>query len=159
MGFNPKRKGQRSYYPLLCTEAQTGKVLDVLHRSGNTHDSKGAAAFIAACVERVRVVLPKTRLEVRMDSAFFSGEILDLLDDLGVAYTISVPFERLAELKAVIEHRQRWHVLDADRGYFERQWKPKSWQSVRRFVAARKRRRVQYEGPVQLDLFISAPRE
>ena len=27
VGFNRKRKGQRSYYPLFCTVAQTGQVL------------------------------------------------------------------------------------------------------------------------------------
>ena len=32
VGFNRKKKGQRSYYPLFCTVAQTGQVLDVLHR-------------------------------------------------------------------------------------------------------------------------------
>ena len=34
VGFNKKKKGQRSYYPLFCTIAQTGQVFDVLHRSG-----------------------------------------------------------------------------------------------------------------------------
>ena len=37
-GFNRKKKGQRSYYPLFCTLAQTAQVLAVLHRSGNVHD-------------------------------------------------------------------------------------------------------------------------
>ncbi|MGH8602799.1 MAG: transposase [Gammaproteobacteria bacterium] len=46
VGFNRKKKGQRSYYPLFCTVAQTGQVLDVLHRSGNVHDSHGARDFI-----------------------------------------------------------------------------------------------------------------
>ncbi|MGH8613350.1 MAG: hypothetical protein ACREYF_15385 [Gammaproteobacteria bacterium] len=32
VGFNRKKKGQRSYYPLFYTVAQTGQVLDVLHR-------------------------------------------------------------------------------------------------------------------------------
>ena len=38
-GFNKKKKGQRSYYPLYCTIAQTAQVLAVHHRSGNVHDS------------------------------------------------------------------------------------------------------------------------
>ena len=44
-GYNKKKKGARSYYPLFCTLAQTGQVFDVLHRSGNVHDSNGARAF------------------------------------------------------------------------------------------------------------------
>ncbi len=42
IGYNRKKKGQRSYYPLFCTVAQTGQVLDVWHRPGNVHDSNGA---------------------------------------------------------------------------------------------------------------------
>ena len=45
VGFNRKKKGQRSYYPLFCTVAQTGQVFDVLHRPGNVHDSNGAWAL------------------------------------------------------------------------------------------------------------------
>ena len=32
VGYNNKKKGERSYYPLLCTVAQTAQVLDVFHR-------------------------------------------------------------------------------------------------------------------------------
>jgi len=43
VGFNKKKKGQRSYYPLYCTWAQTGQVFDFCHRPGNVHDSNGAS--------------------------------------------------------------------------------------------------------------------
>ena len=46
VGFNKKKKGQRSYYPLFSTIAQTGQVLDLYHRPGNVHDSNGAEQFI-----------------------------------------------------------------------------------------------------------------
>jgi hypothetical protein len=58
VGYNKKRKGARSYYPLFCTVAQTGQVLDFLHRPGNVHDSNGAQPFILACVGAVRAALP-----------------------------------------------------------------------------------------------------
>ncbi|MFC1681959.1 transposase [Pseudomonadota bacterium] len=58
VGFNKKKKGQRSYYPLFCTVAQTGQVLDVWHRPGNVHDSNGARAFILACIREIQAVLP-----------------------------------------------------------------------------------------------------
>jgi hypothetical protein len=72
VGFNKKKKGARSYYPLFCTVAQTGQVLDLLHRPGNVHDSKGAKEFILRCVRAVRERCPHSIVEVRMDSAFFS---------------------------------------------------------------------------------------
>src|SRR5690606_408064 len=42
IGYNRKRKGARSYYPLFCTVAQTGQFFDMLHRPGNVHDSRDA---------------------------------------------------------------------------------------------------------------------
>ena len=107
VGYNKKKKGQRSYYPLFCTVAQTGQVLDVWHRPGNVHDSNGARAFILACLNEIRQILPKVVLEVRMDCAFFSEEIVCALDALGIQYTISVPFERLTQLKSVFPARVR----------------------------------------------------
>jgi hypothetical protein len=91
VGFNKRHKGWRSYYPLFCTIAQTGQVLNVLHRSGNVHDSNGAIAFIKQCIADVRAIVPKVRIEVRLDSAFFSDAILRKLEEMGVTYTISVP--------------------------------------------------------------------
>ncbi len=58
VGFNKKKKGERSYYPLLATISQTGQILDYLHRSGNVHDSNGAVEFLRYCVEKIRKVLP-----------------------------------------------------------------------------------------------------
>jgi len=78
VGFNRKKKGQRSYYPLFCTVAQTGQVLDVWHRPGNVHDSNGARAFILACVREIQAILPRATIEARMDSAFFSDDIVRL---------------------------------------------------------------------------------
>ena len=54
IGFNKKKKGSRSYYPLFCTVAQTGQFLDVLHRPGNVHDSNGADQFMVSCFAKAR---------------------------------------------------------------------------------------------------------
>jgi hypothetical protein len=154
VGFNRKKKGQRSYYPLFCTLAQTGQVFDVWHRPGNVHDSNGAQDFIQGCIREIRSILPRATVEVRMDSAFFSDAIVGLLDAEGVEFTISVPFERFADLKSMIEGRRRWRQLDDRCGFFESRWKPKSWGAKQRFVFIRTRNRKQYKEPVQLDLFI-----
>ena len=65
--------------PLFCTLAQTGQVLDVLHRPGNVHDSNGAQAFVLECIGRLREALPGVKIELRMDSAFFSREMAETL--------------------------------------------------------------------------------
>ncbi len=154
VGFNRKKKGQRSYYPLFCTVAQTGQVLDVWHRPGNVHDSNGAKAFIGACIQEIQAILPRCSIEVRMDSAFFSDAIVGMLDAEGVEFTISVPFERFTELKELVGHRKRWRCLNGQWDFFETAWKPSSWNDRYRFVFIRQHSRLQYKGPVQLDLFI-----
>jgi hypothetical protein len=156
VGFNKEKKGARSYYPLFCTIAQTGQVLDVLHRSGNVHDSNGALAFVTACVQTVRERLGSPRLEVRLDSAFFSDAMVRCLESLGVEYTLSVPFERFPGLKERVEKRRLWWRVPGSQGQsrsFESRWKPQSWAKKARFVFMRNTVSVQNKAPIQLNLF------
>jgi hypothetical protein len=154
VGFNKKKKGARSYYPLFCTLAQTGQVIDFLHRPGNVHDSHGAQIFILACLDAIQALLPHAHIEVRMDAAFFSDEIIMALLDREVEFSISVPFERFMELKTMIEQRRRWHRLDGEASYFESAWKPQCWDTRFRFIFIRTKSKKQQKTPVQLDLFV-----
>jgi hypothetical protein len=154
VGYNRRKKGQRSYYPLFCTIAQTGQAFDVWHRPGNVHDSNGAEAFILACIREIRAIAPRAVIEVRMDSAFFSDAIVGRLGSEGVEYTISVPFERFAKLKGIVEGRKRWRHLDQRCNFFEMRWKPDSWQRKQRFIFIRTCNRKQHKAPLQLDMFI-----
>lgn len=153
VGFNRSKKGSRSYYPLFCTLAQTGQVFDLLHRPGNVHDSRGAKDFLLACIQQIRAALPGIFIEVRLDSAFFSDAIVTTLRDLGVEFTISVPFERFVGLKQRIESRRRWYRINAEVSCFEDRWKPHSWPRRYRLVLLRTRHRRRSKLPVQLDLF------
>jgi hypothetical protein len=153
VGFNKKKKGARSYYPLFCTVAQTDQVLDVHHRPGNVHDSNGADSFIGHCLQSVRSALPRIKTETRIDSAFFNETIAEQLHEAGVEFTISVPFERFIELKGMIESRRRWRRLNSELSFFETHWKPKSWSAPYRFLFIRKQVRCQDKAPLQLHLF------
>jgi hypothetical protein len=158
-GYN-KKKGLRSYYPLFCAVAQSGQILEFLHRDGNVHDSRGSIEFMERCVVCVRERLARARIEVRMDSAFFSDAMVARLDSLGVEYAISVPFERFCELKGKIEARARWTPVpggDRQSDGFEQRWKPKSWKRKARFLFVRTANPKQTKGGLQLDLF--EPRE
>lgn len=154
VGFNKHKKGQRSYYPLFCTVAQTGQVFDVLPRSGNVHDSNGALEFMLECIQFIRAACPGIIIEVRMDSAFFSDQVVGTLQDMGIQFTISVPFERFAELKQMIQGRKRWRFYNGELSYFDTPWKPKKWDNRFRFLFIRRRVKKQSKEPIQLDLFI-----
>jgi hypothetical protein len=154
VGYNRKKKGARGYYPLFCTIAQTGQVFDVLFRPGNVHDSNGAREFIKQCLRRLKEAFPGVIIEARMDSAFFSDEIVTLLEEQRVEFSLSVPFERFSELKQMIQERKRWKRLDKQWSWFETFWKPKKWDSRFRFLLIRQRVPLVFRGPIQLDLFL-----
>lgn len=153
VGFNKAQKGARSYYPLFCTVAQTGQFFDVHHRPGNVHDSNGAVQFMMDCFTSAKSQLPVTVLESRMDSAFFNQDILSMLSDNKIKFTASVPFERFAQLKELVEKRKRWHKIDNHWSCFEAHWKPKSWNESFRFIFIRKKNKKQQKGPLQLQIF------
>lgn len=153
VGFNKQKKGARSYYPLFCTIAQTSQFFDIYHRPGNVHDSNGADQFMMQCFQQISHSLGNAVIESRMDSAFFSENILSVLDFNNVKFSASVPFERFPQLKEIIESRKRWKAIDNEWSYFENDWKPKSWDSHYRFLFIRKKDRKQQKGPLQLHLF------
>ena len=153
IGFNKKKKGARSYYPLFCTVAQTAQILDLHHRPGNVHDSNGAKPFIASCVDEVKERLPQAALETRVDSAFFDEDQLVALDGRGVQFTASVPFARFPKFKRIIEARKRWRRIDATWSYFECDWKPDCWKQGFRILVVRQKKAVPIKGPIQLHLF------
>lgn len=68
-GYNPQKKGQKSYHPLLCFVAQTRECLHNWFRPGSAYSANGASEFTRECFAR----LPKRvwRVFVRADSAFF----------------------------------------------------------------------------------------
>lgn len=149
-GFNPTRKGERSYYPLFCTLAQTAQVFDVLHRPGNVHDSNGAGAFMEDCLSAVPAGIS---VEVRADSAFFSERIVEVLSPRS-RFTVSLPFMRFPVLKGKIESANHWVRISADTDCFELDWRPACWSHQEiRLVALRRRQQVRRKGPLQLDLF------
>jgi hypothetical protein len=153
IGFNKKKKGARSYYPLFCTVAQTDQIFDMHHRSGNVHDSNGALEFIDDCLSKVKEALNRVHLEVRVDSAFFSDDILWLLELYRAEFTCSVPFARFSELKTMVQSRKRWKRLDNRWSFFEAKWKPKCWDERYRFLFLRQQNEVRHKGPLQLDLY------
>ena len=120
----------------------------------NVHDSSGAKDFILQCIAHIREAFPDVTIELRMDSAFFSDEIITALNALdNVEYSINVPFSRFSELKAIIEQRKRWRPIDVKFSFFEKQWKPKSWSRRHRFIFIRQQSKQATQGPLQLDLF------
>jgi len=143
-GFNSKKKGQRSYHPLLCFIAENRECLHNWFRTGSAYSANGSVDFMNECFAK----LPKRvwKVFVRADSAFFDGALLDLLEARSCEYLIKV---NLRGLKTLLE-KQSWRKIAKRPGYestkFE--YKCSGWSRSRTFVAVRKLTEVKIEEDV-----------
>lgn len=160
IGYNTKSKGSRSYYPLFAVLAQTGQVFDLLHRPGNCHDSRNALDFMLTCEQNLRNEGFRGIFEVRIDSAHYSDATCIGLHDAGVEFSVSVPFERLPNLKGAVEGCKCWTRINDEWSYFKQRWRP-SVKSRTSFPCIIYRRSTvkPRKGPIQLDLFEPIDRE
>lgn len=132
-GYNPKKKGQKSYHPLFCFIAETYECLHSWFRCGSAYSANGVVEFMKECLERI----PKRvwKLIVRADSAFFNGAFLDYLESNSIKYLIKVKMKNLRELL----ERQVWKKIKNMEGVeiAEFDYQGAGWKRPRRFVAVR----------------------
>jgi hypothetical protein len=153
-GYNPIRKGARSYRPLTVHLAELGQFLAVINRPGNVPDNASAAGLMRRVVRRLRAELPGAEIRVRQDSAFFDDKLLRLYEAEGVKYVaVAKLYEDLA---LVVRERRRWTRVREGVDAFEFCWRMKSWGEARDFAAYRfrlSRREINERRGEQLDLF------
>lgn len=133
-GFNPKKKGQKSYHPLLCFIAENRECFHSWFRAGDAYSANGCVHFMRECFAK----LPKRvwKVFVRADSAFFSGDLLDLLEGKDYQYLIKVKMRGMISLL----ESQNWRKIKNRTGYecCQFDYKCSDWKRTRTFVAIRK---------------------
>ena len=88
-GYNPRKPGRPSHHPLLAF-LDTGDCLGVRWRAGSAHTADGAGDWVRELVRRLRQ-LGIRDITVRLDTGFFSREMVALLTELGVTFVLKVP--------------------------------------------------------------------
>src|SRR3972149_3418531 len=77
IGYNPIKRGRRSYHPLLCFEGQSKDFWHGELRSGDAHTASGTLDLLAACFAKipagVRLVI------VRADKGFYDHKLIEWL--------------------------------------------------------------------------------
>ena len=89
-GYNPKKRGRPSHHPLVAHVLETGDCLGVRWRPGNAHTARGAEAWLADLVDRLRRAGVRD-ITVRLDKGFFARRIVARMEALGVSYLLKVP--------------------------------------------------------------------
>ena len=133
-GYNPNKKGAKSYHPLLVFVSEFKLLYNTWFRGGSAHTANGITEFL----KETRASLPKTIKNVffRADSGYFGGKLLDLLEDFEWDYLIKV---KLKNLKKLLEN-QAWTkvVGQKDVWFCEFEYTTDSWNGkVRKFKAIR----------------------
>jgi len=78
-GYNPHKKGQLAYHPLLAFCAETKEILHSWYRCGSAYTSNGAVEFLKELMAGLR---HGVKYLLRADSGFFDGDLLDYLDSI-----------------------------------------------------------------------------
>ena len=132
-GFNPKKRGAKSYHPVIAFISQMKLVINSWFRCGSAYTSNGICEFI----KQTKALLPPHIKQIffRADSGFFNGSLFDLLESYHWTYLVKV---KLKNLKSLLES-QCWQTLP-DNPYIalcEFQYQGKSWQKKRTLKAIR----------------------
>lgn len=133
VGYNPHKKGQKAYHPVVAFCAETKEILHSWYRCGSAYTSNGCVEFLKELCAGLSKGIRKI---IRADSGYFSGEILDYLELIGAGYLIKVKLKNLNQVLA----GQQWHPVPKMPGWdgTEFHYRCATWATSRKFVAVRK---------------------
>jgi hypothetical protein len=150
LGYNPNAKGRRSYHPILCFEGQGQEFWHGSLRPGDAGSNTGARFFVKRILEKVPSHIARSRIRFLADAGFFSGKLVDDLDQLGCGYTIVCrsyeSYHRMAEKAGFQNLKLGWGVAEFCH-------RPQKWKTEHRFIAIRRPLPVDPEEAKQLTLF------
>ena len=150
LGYNPKARGRPSYHPILCFEGHGQEFWHGSLRPGDAGSNTGARHFVKRCLEKVPSSIARSRIRFLADAGFFSGALIDDLDQLGCGYTIVCrsyeAYKQMAERAGFKNVKLGW-------SFAEFYHYPKTWRKEHRFIAIRRPLPVDPEQAKQLTLF------
>jgi hypothetical protein len=127
----------------------------VKNRPGNHHDSRGALPVIRDTIAQVRSLLPGVAIEVRLDSAFFTREIVGFLNKAKAEYVVKMPMWKWTGIKDAVNATRYWHHASAELSWTKQHIFLKKWGRQVEVICFRKKISDKPGGTVghQLDLF------
>jgi hypothetical protein len=145
VGYNPYKKGAKSYHPLLAFLNSTKECILSYFRPGDAYTANNAAEF----VRHIYGIMYKSwkSLVFRMDSGFYDGAIFDAIEEIkGVLFLVKA---KIRNQTSFLENRNWIEVVDKigwEQTEFE--YQAHGWKHARRFIAVRKLIRIETEGMV-----------
>ena len=135
LGYNPRKKGRRSYHPLLCFEATRHEFWHGSLRPGDASANTGVVHFMRRCLAKLPVGWPRSRVRVRADSGFFGNKFISYLEACGCGYVIVAKMYSTLRRKVL---SLRFQGNPDSIGTAEFEFQCAGWKEPRRFVAIRR---------------------
>jgi hypothetical protein len=150
LGYNPKARGRRSYHPILCFEDHGQEFWHGSLRPGDAGSNTGARFFVQRCLEKVPSHVARSRIRLMADAGFFSGALIEVLEQAGCTYSIVGrsydAYHHLAEQAGFRDLKLGWGVAEFPH-------RPQRWKKEHRFIAIRRPLPVDPQESSQLTLF------
>ena len=141
-GYNPHKKGARSYHPLMGFLNSTRECLLSWLRPGDAYTSNNAPEFMKQIFSMLGTSIS---LLVRGDSGFFDNQLIKVIEARRhTAYIIKVKMKNLTKLLS----GKDWEKIPFMAGWEMTEFYHKSpgWQKSRKFVALRRKTKETKEG-------------
>ncbi len=133
VGYNPYKRGARSYHPLFCFEANSRDSWYSILRPGDTGSSTGVVEFFNECLNKLPTYI--YRIRVRADTGFYSLKLIELLEEKNIGYVIVARITK--PIKWQLEGL-RYHRFRKDWAAAELHYAPHNWKKPRRFIVIRR---------------------
>jgi hypothetical protein len=148
VGYNPKKRGRRSYCLMLCFESNREFWYGSL-RPGNISQVRVSPGIIKKCL--AKLPYPIYRVRIRGDSAFYSHTLIeDSLEKERIGYVIETPVK--GQMWDYVE-RVRYSRYKGDWEAAEFHYQPQRCKRPHRFVVQRRPLPEDPEERLQLKLF------
>jgi len=134
-GYNPGNKGNNCYNILMAFCDELKAYITGFMRSGNAYTANGAAEMIKEITAHLRDEVDN--IVFRMDSGYFSEEIIEVIEQAGYQYVIKAKeYSKLLD-KAYDNAADKWEDYGYQKQAMFVNMKPDKWDKTRRFVVVR----------------------
>lgn len=138
-GYNPKKHGNKCYNALMSFCAELKAFITGFQRSGNTYTSNGTAELIKEIIANLKDDVEN--IVFRMDSGYFSEEIIEVIENAGYHYLIKAKqYGTFPALAYGNDEKIVWDKYNEQKQISSTLIKPAKWDKARNFIITREKK-------------------
>lgn len=135
-GYNPVKRGNKCYNALMSFCSELKAFITGFQRSGNTYTSNGTAEMIKEIIANLMDDVDD--IVFRMDSGYFSEEIIEVIEEAGYHYLIKAKhYGTFPALAYGNDEEIGWDKYNDQKQISSRMIRPAKWGKGRNFIITR----------------------